>query len=292
MYDEYLTRSNNCVSIWSSLPNAKERQNLEQQIFENGLTETVALCNVGATLIHTSLHIFRFIIWILFMIPFANAPTLPIASCFVHHLNHCRSSVAPNTTKFGTWRVPSLETRLIQTYCKLTYLAKWYKFLFSFVLSLLFCFCWIWEGVGESSSLRFLKNNWNIEKIGKEILFPQQCFPWYANWETMIENIMILTQCFLVWPELNFNSYSIIKCRMKTFNTSAGKWLLTKLFKSISNVRCRRLLNVGVRCVAFSPLITAQKENVECKWTFALSLWSIKVIFIGCWYCIWPMRLL
>ena len=60
MYDEYLTRPNNCVSIWSSLPNAKERQNLEQQMFENGLT--VALCNVGATLIHTSLHIFRFII--------------------------------------------------------------------------------------------------------------------------------------------------------------------------------------------------------------------------------------
>ncbi len=48
---------------------------------------------------------------------------------------------------------------------------------------------------------------------------------------------------------------------LKTFPTSAGKCVLTKLLRSISSVRCRRLLNVGVRCVAFSPLITRCKRN-------------------------------
>ena len=70
---------------------------------------------------------------------------------------------------------------------------------------------------------------------GKQILFPQQCFPGWANRETMIENIMFPQQRFLVCPGFiksvpvpaeTFRQFRLVPVPARTYNIGSGAPLL------------------------------------------------------------------
>ena len=64
----------------------------------------------------------------------------------------------------------------------------------------------IWKHLGKLGNIPQQKCSWIFLKTfllpGKQILFPQQCFPRWSNRETLVKNIMFLQQCFLVCPGL------------------------------------------------------------------------------------------
>ena len=61
--------------------------------------------------------------------------------------------------------------------------------------------------------LETFENMWANQETflppGKKILFPQKCFPRWANMETFIGNVMFPQQCFLVCPMPKSNRHSL-----------------------------------------------------------------------------------